>query len=129
MNWSNSWEPRELAAKILSGELKGVTLSLIINEGDFPTPVHAIQVGDLAVHEDLGKRTSSSWQVTHVPTLTRFNVLHGLHRKSDLIEWCKTVQAQLSDDWKELALLTKDSYKERSDAKDRIMNLCQGTPV
>lgn len=110
--------------------IKPVKLSIIIiiNPGDFPTPVHAIQVGDLAVHKNL--RKEGYWQVTHVPTLTRFNVVHGgLHRKSDLIEWCKTVQAQLADDWKELALLTKDSYKERSSAKDRIMNLCQGTPV
>lgn len=106
-----------------------IKLHIIINEGEFPTPVEAIQVGDLAVHEDL-KLKDKCWQVTHVPTLTRFNAVPaGLHKKADLIEWCKKVQAQLPECWKELAQLNETSYKERSGAKDMVMDLCQNTAV
>jgi len=52
-----------------------------------------------------------------------------LHKKTDLIEWCKKVQSMLQDDWKELAKLDQTTYKERSEAKDRIMRLCQNTPI
>ncbi len=119
MNWSSSWN-------------KSVKLSLIINEGDFPTQVEAIQVGDLAVHKDLYPLPQGNkwWQVTHVPTLTRFNVVsNGLHKQANLIEWCKKVQEQLKDDWKALAQLTPETYIERSIFKDRIMELCQRIPV
>lgn len=128
MNWSNSWEPLQIAQKVLSGELKDIKLSLIINDGDFPTQVGAIKVGDLAVHHNL--RKEGYWQVTHVPTLTRFNAVpNGLHKQSYLIEWCKKVQAQLEECWKELAMLNNLSYMNRSNAKDAIMNLCQNTEV
>ena len=121
MNWSTSWDN-----KLSNIDL---TLSLIINDGDFPTEVDAVQVGDLAVHNNL-KIKDKIWQVTHVPTLTRFNAVPaGLHKKFDLIDWCKKVQISNQDDWKELAKLDEYSYKERSEAKDRIMHFCQNTPV
>lgn len=124
MNWSNEWN-----AAILGGEVP-IDLKIIVNPGDFPTPVEAIQVGDLAVHHDIKCKKEGFWQVTHVPTLTRFNVVpHGLHKQTDLIEWCRNVQASYLEDWKELASLTPDDYKSRTEAKDRIMVLCQGTKV
>lgn len=134
MNWSNEWpKPQNslpFVEKIDNEYIwtKLITLSLIINEGDFPTTIEAIQVGDLAVHCNL--RKEGYWQVTHVPTLTRFNaILNGLHKQADLIAWCKKVQSRLPEDWKELAQLTHECYKERSAAKDRIMYLCQGMEV
>ncbi len=127
MNWSNEWKDAlEIAPKVLSGELKDIQLQLIINYGDFPTQVGAVKIGDLAVHKNLRK---DCWQVTHIPTLTRFNAIMGLHKQSDLIEWCKKVQASNQEDWKELAFLNKDNYADRSEAKDRIMYLCQNTPI
>lgn len=137
MNWSNEWpkpQIRDLGAEdgmpAIDQSIKAVKLSIIIRDGDFPTTVEAIQVGDLAVHRDLRKGTDKYWQVTHVPTLTRFNAIpNRLHKQTDLIEWCRKVQSQLQDDWKELAKLTHECYKERSEAKDRIMYLCQGTEV
>lgn len=120
MNWSSEW-----------GFVTSViTISIVINDGDFPTQVEAIQVGDLAVHRNLRKYDSSEWQVTHVPTLARFNVVPaGLHKQSDLIEWCKKVQAKLPEDWKSLNELTSETYSGRSEAKDRVMQLCQGVPI
>jgi len=119
MSWSSEW------SNPVSGS---IMLSLIINDGDFPTQVEAVQVGDLAVHRNL--RKEGYWQVTHVPTMTRFNAVpNGLHKQSDLIEWCKKVQEQLSEDWKSLSSLTHDNYSDKSEAKDRIMNLCQNTEV
>lgn len=118
MNWSSEW----------GFVTPVITLYIVINDGDFPTQVEAIQVGDLAVHRNL--RNDKNWQVTHVPTLTRFNVVPaGLHKQSDLIEWCKKVQAQLPEDWKSLNELTSETYSGRSEAKDRIMQLCQGVPI
>lgn len=158
MNWSNEWPKTPATEKEIYGEgsnevidwvnqkhqirdlgaeagmpaidqsIKAVKLSIIIKDGDFPTTVEAIQVGDLAVHHNL--RKEGYWQVTHMPTLTRFNVVpNRLHKQTDLIEWCRKVQSQLPDDWKELAKLTHECYKDRSEAKDRIMYLCQGTEV
>ncbi len=131
MNWSNEWSTgiRDMGFEAgLEPIAQNIKLSLIINEGDFPTQVEAVQVGDLAVHCNL--RKEGYWQVTHVPTLTRFNVVpNGLHKQVDLIEWCKKVQAQLQECWKELAMLDQASYKERSNVKDRIMDLCQNMEV
>ena len=130
MNWSSEWQsstPKQLEADLAWHTIKEVKLSIIVKDGDFPTTVEAVQVGDLAVHKNLCE--DKDWQVTHVPTLTRFNVVVGLHKKSDLIEWCKKVQGMLQDDWKELAKLDKTTYKERSEAKDRIMRLCQNTAI
>lgn len=138
MNWSNEWpkpQIRDLGAEAgmpaIDQSIKAVKLSIIIKDGDFPTTVEAIQVGDLAVHKELRPLLiGNSWQVTHVPTLTRFNAIpNRLYKKTDLIEWCRKVQSQLVDDWKELAKLTHECYKDRSEAKDRIMYLCQGTEV
>lgn len=130
MNWSNEWLEKP-AHQLKAGEdYSKITLSIIVNPGDFPTTVEAIQIGDLAVHHDIKCKKEGFWQVTHVPTLTRFNVVpHGLHKQADLIQWCKNVQASFVEDWKELAKLDPSSYSMRSEAKDRIMVLCQGTKV
>lgn len=129
MNWSNKWPKIELSDIVKGPTFDGyswqhlVSLTIPITD-DWPRTVEAVQVGDLAVHEDL-RIPGKTWQVTHVPTMTRFNVVVGLHKKDDLIEWCRRVQASNQDDWKELAQLTHVSYTVRSQAKDRIMDLCQ----
>lgn len=129
MNWSSEWSTN--IGNVWKGDFDGnptVTLSIPI-EGEWPRTVEAIQVGDLAVHEDL-KFAEKQWQVTHVPTVTRFNVAPpGLYDKAALIEWCKKVQASNIEDWVELGKLDHSCYKERSASKDRIMNLCQNTPL
>lgn len=136
MNWSSEWNKpvnnpefiKRIDAEFDIEFGKNVKLTIPI-ENDWPRTVEAIQIGDLAVHEDIKDR-GLVWQVTHVLTLTRFNVVPaGLHKKADLIEWCKKVQASNIEDWKELAKMDHSCYKERSDAKDRIMYLCQGVAI
>lgn len=128
MNWSSNW--LQPLADATPDSYATVTLYIYRHDGEFPIPVEAIVVGDLAIHNHLSSNKEGFWQVTHVPTLTRFNVVpHGLHKKVDLIDWCKRVQSELIDDWKSIASLTPDNYKSRTDAKDRIMELCQRTLI
>lgn len=128
MNWSSDWVKPLTDA--VPDSYSTVTLHIVRHEGEFPTPIEAVRVGDLAVHSHLHSHKEGFWQVTHVPTLARFNVVpHGLHKKVDLIDWCKRVQSELIDDWKSLKELTPDNYKSRTDAKDRIMEMCQRTEI
>lgn len=138
MNWSSEWNsgvpPMWPEIKPLIDNIpdsyNAITLSIITNEGDFPIQVQAIQVGDLAVHEHIKSDKKGSWQVTHVPTNTRFNAVpDGLHTKAALIEWCKLIQGELQDDWKQLASLTNETYSSKISAKDRVKELCLGTAV
>jgi hypothetical protein len=128
MNWSSAWEIDVIDCGA-NTEIP-ITLKLIIKDGDFPTTVEAIQVGDLAVHDHIKSDKDGYWQVTHVPTNTRFNAVpDGLHEKAALIEWCKKVQGMDLEGWKALSELTADSYSIKIEAKDRIKAMCLETKI
>lgn len=108
------------------------TLTIPIDGEWIPRTVEAIVIGDLAVHEDL--KVDKFWQVTHVPTLTRFNAYReGLYKRSELIAWCRKVQEQRLVDWVILRSLTPKNYKTSDTvalmAKDRILRMCEGIEI
>ena len=120
MNWSNQWESEWLSNPWLEVELE---------IGNLKVP--AWQVGDLVVHRFIDNEGKSEdyWQVTHVPTLTRFdkavpnNAAYQLQRysKEALLSWCHKVQLEHKDLWAQLRAFTPDNYKSIDD--DLLMKI------
>lgn len=100
--------------------------------------ITGIRVGDLLVYEDV-KSWGLYW-IIHVPTLVSFEKAVPLgdpdlpdYTQRQLIDWCKTVQQELRDDWQLLATLSNKTYKifgyGIQEAKDRIQKHCLAVPV
>lgn len=106
----------------------------IEKEGAWPIDIEVMQVGDLAVHKDIGNDTK--WMVTHIPTQARFDkALPGYNGLTEekLIEWCAKVQCDLFEDWALLRTLTKLTYDHDADeilnCKERILNWCRDIKI
>lgn len=95
--------------------------------------INAALIGDLAVHTNI--TDYDEWQITHVPTLVKFNAMTDTEgwSKDKLIKWCQKVQEQLPEDWTVLRGLTNETYKSNNwtiqTAKDRIFEMCKNVKV
>ena len=106
MAWGNEWK------KPVIGE--SVELSIPI-AGQWPRKVRAIQVGNLAVHEQLPNSGMApyKWQVTHVPTLTMFDraIPDGDWSSNQLVKWCWKVQQSETDLFQAISKYDNSNFK------------------
>lgn len=136
MNWSNEWqnspewiEKINQEAEQFIASYKEVTLS-IPQDDNWPLQIKAQQIGDLAVHEPIPDVEGIWRRITHVPTLTMFDMaLPDNCDGMNLLWWIAEVQKGELDAWNVLRELTPETYQDRSDrvmkAKDAIFNHCQ----
>lgn len=135
MNWSTEWsKPVIVGIDYGKHELTTARVNIPI-PGGWPVEKDLIIIGDLGIHEPINDKRYIPWQVTHLPTLSRFNVFEHLHKQETLIAYCKKVQENLKDDWLMLAKLdnklyeTKDLTPELVYAKDRIWKMCMEVEI
>lgn len=145
--WGSNWQEHKHKWDTVERYLepKQIELTLWISDDESVT-VKATQIGNLAVHPHL--TMWGSWQVSHVPTKVhfmkavpelkinqKFGSINSImdYTQEQLINWCKTVQQSLRDDWNVLAQLTEENYNEWSKpvqaAKDRIQAMCRATKI
>jgi len=121
MGWSNSWGNLENSPEFIKkvdeefDKQFGVYVDLSIPIKDqWPRKVRAIQVGYLAVHEQLPNSGMAlyKWQVTHVPTLTMFDraIPDGDWTQEQLVKWCWKVQ-QETDLFQAICMFDNSNYK------------------
>ncbi len=128
MNWSNEWNkgvppvwPTQKDYETIvvnqtpSIWYKHVELTIPI-KNQWPRKVRAIQVGSLAVHEQLlnSGMAPYKWQVTHVPTLSMFDraIPDGDWTQEILVKWCWKVQQSYSEGWELLNSFDNSNYKD-----------------
>lgn len=139
MNWGTEW-----IGGIDWGKEGDERTVITINIPPDHDLIEAIQVGDLAIHDDINDSETSAWVITHVPTLSRFdralphtvyakgsNPLCDNYSKEQLIKWCKLVQDDCLDDWK----LLREQWTHKTltdkvrDAKLRLIQWCRSIEV
>lgn len=135
MNWKSEWKNDDVWTW---PNPRKVTLLIPIQNAK--VEIEAWQVGDLAVHkfiDETGGLDDDCYQITHVPTLTRFDkavpwdtTLDWNIAKQALLSWCHKVQLEHQDLWAQLRAFRPDNYKSiDADLLIRIRDWCLSVSI